>query len=193
MAHINLLPWREERRKEQQKQLLSITALSAILMVLVVLAIHMQYSRQVSTQQSRNSYLESKIGEVNKQLAEIRNLEKAKKGLLERMKIIQRLQQNRPEVVHLFDELARRIPEGVHLTSFKQTQRNLTIEGVAQSNARVSAFMRNIAASDWLSNPELDVIKADGKGADNARTFTLRATQVATSEQADIDKKRSQK
>ena len=102
MAHINLLPWREERRKEQQRQLLTLTGLSAILMVLIVLAVHLHYARQINTQHTRNNYLQGKISEVKQQLTEIRNLEKAKKGLLERMKIIQRLQQNRPEAVHLF-------------------------------------------------------------------------------------------
>lgn len=189
MAHINLLPWREQRRKEQQRQLLTMTGLSAILMLLIVLTIHMHYSRLISTQYARNDYLAGKISEVKKQLTEIRNLEKAKRGLLERMKIIQRLQHNRPEVVHLFDELARRIPEGVHLSSFKQTHNKLIIEGMAQSNARVSDFMRNIAASDWLANPVLDVIKADDKSTDNARSFTLRATQVASSGQTDKGKK----
>ena len=193
MAHINLLPWREQRRKEQQRQLLTVTGLSAVLMVLIVLAVHMHYSRLIGTQHARNHHLETKIGGVKKQLAEIHRLEKAKKGLLERTAIIQRLQHNRPEVVHLFDELARRIPEGVHLTSFKQTHKNLTIEGMAQSNARISAFMRNIAASDWLGNPVLDVIKADDKNTANARRFTLRATQIASSEQIHNDKKPKQK
>lgn len=181
MAHINLLPWRQERRQEQQRQLLTITGLSAILMVLVVLAMHLEISRQISTQNSRNNYLKSQIASVEKQLTEISNLEKAKKSLLDRMKIIQRLQENRPEIVHLFDEIARQIPDGVHLTSVKQQNKELTLEGIAQSNARVSAFMRNIDSSGWLGNPKLTVIKAkDSKNVntDSSRAFVLQAQQM---------------
>lgn len=128
MAHINLLPWRQERREEQQKQLLSITGLSTVLMLLIIAAIHLEIARQVSTQNARNNYLKSQIASVERQLTEIGNLEKAKKSLLDRMKIIQRLQENRPEIVHLFDEIARQIPEGVHLTSVKQKNKDLTLE-----------------------------------------------------------------
>ena len=193
MAHINLLPWREQRRKEQQRQLFTVTGLSALLTMLVVLAVHMHYARLIGIQNARNQHLETMIGGVKKQLAEIHRLEKAKKGLLERMAIIQRLQHNRPEVVHLFDELARRIPEGVHLTGLKQTERKLTIEGVAQSNARVSAFMRNIDGSAWLGQPVLDVIKAGDKDKAHARSFTLHATQIAANEQLANDKQAKQK
>lgn len=181
MSHINLLPWRIERRQEQQKQLLSITLLSVILMGLIILAIHLEISRQISAQNARNLYLQNQINVVQKQLTEISNLGKKKQNLTKRMKIIQDLQTNRPEVVHLFDEIARRIPEGVHLTSFKQKDKQLTIHGVAQSNARISAFMRNIASSEWLGEPRLEVIKADKKskqGSDSSREFVMYAKQV---------------
>lgn len=181
MAHINLLPWRQERREEQQRQLLTITGLSTILIILIILAVHLEISRQIGTQNARNSYLQSQINDVNKQLTEIKNLEKAKKRLLKRMKVIQRLQENRPEVVHLIDEIARQIPEGVHLTSFTQRDKQLTIEGIAQSNARVSAFMRNIDSSDWLGNPRLKVIKSEKKknaDFDSSRAFILYAEQI---------------
>ena len=180
MAKINLLPWRQERRAEQQKQLLSITGLSVVLILLIIVAVHLEIARQISSQQKRNQYIRAEIGKVEKQLTEIGNLEKDKRQLLDRMKIIQQLQQNRPEVVHLFDEIARQIPEGVYLTSFKQTGKQLKIEGMAQSNARVSDFMRNIAASEWMTDPKLDVIEAgkDKKSTDGERKFVLFAMQA---------------
>jgi len=181
MARINLLPWRQERRAEQQRQLLTITGLSAVLTLLIVVALHLEISRQTSSQNARNSYIKNEIQKVEKQLTEIGNLEKAKKQLLARMKIIQQLQQNRPEVVHLFDEVARQIPEGVYLRSFQQTGKQLKLEGVAQSNARVSAFMRNISSSDWMTNPRLDVIKTDKdkKDTESTRAFVLHAMQAS--------------
>ncbi len=181
MARINLLPWRQERRAEQQKQLLSITGLSVVLMLLIIVAVHLEISRQVSGQNARNTYISAEIHKVEKQLTEIQDLEKAKAQLLARMKIIQQLQQNRPEIVHLFDEIARQIPEGVYLRSFQQTGKQLKLEGVAQSNARVSAFMRNIATSGWMTDPKLDVIQTDKdkKNAENTRTFVLHAMQAS--------------
>ena len=185
MARINLLPWRQERRAEQQKQLLSISGLSVILMILIVVAVHLEISRQISSQNARNSHIQNEIQKVEKQLTEIQSLEKSKKQLLARMKIIQQLQQNRPEVVHLFDEVARQIPEGVYLRSFQQTGKQLKLEGIAQSNARVSAFMRNIATSEWMTDPRLDVIQSDkaNSKSDNNRTFVLHAMQASNVKQ----------
>lgn len=183
MARINLLPWRQERRAEQQRQLLTITGLSVILMVLIVIAVHLEIARQVNSQNSRNAFIQAEIQKVESQLTEIQNLEKAKQQLLARMKIIQQLQQNRPEVVHLFDEIARQIPEGVYLTSFTQTGKQLKMKGIAQSNARVSAFMRNIAASDWLRDPRLDVITTDKEKTDSSRVFVLHAMQESNVQQ----------
>jgi len=179
MAHINLLPWRLELRKERQRQF-AVTAIgSVVLMGLIVLLVHINIARSIDVQQSRNDYLKGQIAEVEKQIKEIRDIEAEKQRLLDRMNIIQRLQRNRPEIVHLFDEIARCVPEGVYLTSTKQTGTSLVINGVAQSNARVSAFMRNLETSEWLTNPQLDVIQSKGKDQDRSSTFTLRVTQVS--------------
>ena len=191
MAKINLLPWRQERRAEQQKQLLSITGLSVVLVLLVIVATHLEISRQVGSQLKRNTYIKAEITKVEKQLTEIRSLGKDKHQLLDRMKIIQQLQQNRPEVVHLFDEIARQIPEGVFLISLSQKGKQLTIQGMAQSNARVSDFMRNISASEWMSDPKLDVIEA-GKDKDSVegnRKFVLHAMQARTENKTGKTKK----
>jgi len=179
MARINLLPWREEQRKEQQRQFLTLIGLSVLLMALVLTAIHLQYARSISVQNSRNSFLNSEIAKVEQQIKEINRLEKDKQRLIDRIDKIQLLQRNRPEVVHLFDEVVRIIPEGVYLSSLKQSGNILTIQGLAQSNARVSAFMRGVDKSNWLKDPKLDVIEADKKKDVRERKFKIRATQVS--------------
>ncbi len=180
MAHINLLPWREEQRREQQRQFLTVLGLSAVLMGLILLAVHIRIAGMIEHQQSRNSFLQTEINQVEKQIKEINKLEEDKKRLLARMEVIQELQRNRPEVVHLFDEIARIIPDGIHLGSMKQSGDQLVLNGVAQSNARVSAFMRNIEGSDWLADPRLEVIEKKGKEnqRDTTRSFVLHLSQV---------------
>ncbi len=179
MAHINLLPWREERRKEQLRQFLTLLGLSVVLMILIILAVHLQYNRMISDQQARNRYLQKEIAAVEKEIREINNLAKEKKRLLARMEVIQQLQRDRPGIVHLFEEMVKVIPEGVYITSLKQNGKNLVIQGIAQSNARVSAYMRNIDASPWLTKPQLNVIQKKGKNKqDGGREFILTAEQL---------------
>lgn len=185
MARINLLPWREELRKEQQRQFLTILGLSAVLMLLIIVAVHIQIAGMIQNQNDRNDFLKKEIARVEKQIKEINALAKEKKSLLARMEVIEQLQRNRPEVVHLFDEIAKVMPEGTYLASLKQNGKNLVMEGRAQSNARVSALMRNIDASPWLANPRLQVIQKDSKGAASSdeRKFVLTATQVSAPEE----------
>ena len=180
MAHINLLPWREERRKEQLRQFLTMLGLSVVLMLLVILAVHLQYSRMISAQESRNGFMKNEITAVEKQIREINSIAKEKKRLLARMEVIQQLQRNRPGIVHLFEEMVKVIPEGAHIKSLKQSGKKLTINGIAQSNARVSAYMRNIDGSDWLTKPQLNIIQKTGKKKkSDGRDFILRAEQLA--------------
>jgi type IV pilus assembly protein PilN len=180
MARINLLPWREELRKEQLRQFLTMLGLSALLMGAIIALVHIQVSNMISHQNSRNDYLKKEITRVEKQIKEINSLAKEKKRLLARMEVIEQLQRNRPEVVHLFDEVVKIMPEGTYLVSLKQNGKNLVLDGNAQSNARVSALMRNIDSSPWLTNPRLKIIKREGKKTDSdERSFTLTATQVA--------------
>ena len=186
MAQINLLPWREELRKEQQRQFLTIVGLSAVLMGLIILAVHIQIAGMISNQQSRNDFLKKEITKVEKQIKEINDLEKEKKRLLSRMEVIETLQRNRPEVVHLFDEIVKVMPEGTYLNSMKQSGKSLELKGMAQSNARVSALMRNIDGSPWLGQPQLQIIQKDKKagGADeDERSFILKAVQVKPAEE----------
>lgn len=176
MARINLLPWRAERRKLRQKEFISMLGLAAGAALLLSFLIVMYYSGQVEGQQNRNAYLRDQIVLVDKQILEIEELDKKKANLLARKQVIEQLQASRSQMVHLFDELVRTIPEGVRLTSIKQSGNTLTFEGLAQSNARVSSYMRNLEESGWMTNPDLSIIetKGDDKGLPNM--FTLKVT-----------------
>ena len=182
MAHINLLPWREELRKQRNKDFYSVMGLAAGLMVVIVGAVHLQIQSEIDYQNSRNAFIEREIKLVKEQIDEITDLEKKKQQLISRMGIIERLQSNRPEVVHLFDELAHLVPDGLNLKSVIQRSRLLTIKGTAQSNARVSAFMRALDQSSWFNEPNLLVITANTKGVDRSRAFTLLVKQASQEE-----------
>lgn len=177
MAHINLLPWREARRKEQQRQFLSLLVFTVVLAGLIMLYVHFQFSGLISYQNQRNEYLQSQIVVLQKRIKDIKELKSTKAKLLARMNIIQQLQRSRPEVVHLFDQLVRTLPNGVYLTSVVQKGPLLTIQGVAQSNARVSEYMRNLDASKWLGDPRLDVIQTKKMDENRVSLFTLRVSQ----------------
>ena len=178
MAQINLLPWREELRKEQTNQFITMTGLALMLTASIIVLIHMNVSRMIDHQNNRNSILTNEIKQLDVQLLKIQGLEDTKEKLLSRMDIIQSLQQKRPQIVHLFDEIVKTIPEGLHITEIKQVANSITINGVAESNGRVSAYMRNIDASEWMTKPKLQVIEStrkDGRGS----KFVLVAQQSA--------------
>jgi len=178
MAHINLLPWREELRKQKQQQFAVVTAGTAILGGLLVLLAHMQMDGLIENQNQRNQFLDTEIATLDKKIAKIKELEKTKTALLARMDIIQQLQHSRPQSVHLLDQLVYTLPDGVYLKKISQKGAALTLSGTAQSNARVSAYMRNIDGSDWMATPKLDVIET--KDGERRRTaeFILRANQA---------------
>ena len=182
MTRLNLLPWRDLRRKEQDRQLLSIAVGIWILMCLVIFYAHLHVSGLIDNQQKRNEFLEKETKKLAEEIKEIKELQAARAALLARMRVIQQLQLDRAQVVHLFDDLARKLPEGAYLTSLKQAGQVITLSGNAQSNARVSAFMRNLDASDWFAKPELEVINVKTKGADRVSEFTLRVSQKIESE-----------
>jgi type IV pilus assembly protein PilN len=177
MARINLLPWREAERKRRQRNFAILAASSLVATALLGVGIHWQIERLISIQEGRNQFLQTQISMLDRQIAEIRQLEKTKANLLARMNVIERLQQSRPEVVHLFDEVVKAIPEGIFLTKLSQSGRSVVVEGQAQSNARVSAFMRNIEASAWIGNPRLLLIEQKGKAASGLSRFQLRFDQ----------------
>jgi type IV pilus assembly protein PilN len=176
-TRINLLPWRESRRKEQDRQLLSIAVGAWILMGLVIFYAHLHVTGLIENQQKRNEFLDKEIKKVEEEIKEIKELQAARSALLARMRVIQQLQLDRTQVVHLFDDLVRKTPEGVYFTGLKQVATNITLSGNAQSNARVSALMRNLDGSDWFANPDLDVINVKPKGNTRISEFTLRVSQ----------------
>jgi type IV pilus assembly protein PilN len=159
MARINLLPWREARRQRRQRDFVSAVIASVVVTVLLGVGVQMQFSRMIENQNQRNQYLTDEIRKLDEIIKEIERLDAMKQDLLARMKIIQTLQESRPEIVRLFDELVRAMPEGVYVVDLKQAGGTITVEGRAQSNARVSALMRNISASDWIGSPQLLLIE----------------------------------
>lgn len=179
MARINLLPWRETQRKRRQRQFGILTVAAVLATLAVGLAVHFHVEQLIENQEARNAFLQAEIDQLNRKIKEIEELEKTKANLLARMEVIQQLQQSRPEVVHLFDEMVETLPEGVFLTKVEQTGRQVVVEGRAQSNARVSAFMRNIEASPWISEPRLLLIEAKDKTGTGLSHFRLQFSQKA--------------
>ncbi len=178
MAQINLLPWREELRKEQTNQFLTLMGLALMLTASIVVLVHINISGMIDHQNNRNNILNNEIKKLDVQLTKIKDLEDTKAELLSRMEIIQSLQQKRPQIVHLFDELVTTVPDGLHIQEITQTGNNITIKGVAESNGRVSAYMRNIDASEWMTNPRLQVIESNRKDGRSSK-FILVAQQSA--------------
>ncbi|MDH3343462.1 MAG: PilN domain-containing protein [Gammaproteobacteria bacterium] len=176
MANINLLPWREELRAEQTRQFVTILGIFAIMTIAIIAIVHLNIAGQINHQQFRNGTLSKEIAELDLALKEIDKLEETKQELLSRMEVIQSLQLKRPQIVHLFDEFVRTVPEGIYLTSIKQDGEALTINGVAESNGRVSAYMRNIDSSDWMATPKLTVIETK-KGSLGSSNFVLTTSQ----------------
>lgn len=160
MARINLLPWRAERRKAREREFYSMLGFAALGGVLLSALIWFYYDAQISGQTERNAFLTTEIEKVKAQNEEIKELDKKKDRLLARKKVIEELQANRSQMVHLFDSLVRTIPDGVALTNIKQDGDILTLEGRSQSNARVSTYMRNLEGSGWMTNPDLSIIEA---------------------------------
>jgi type IV pilus assembly protein PilN len=174
MARINLLPWREERRKQRQQEFYVLLGVTAAAAILVVLAALWFIGTQIDAQNERNQTLEREIKALDAQIAEIEQLDRQRERLIARKQIIEQLQATRTQMVHLFDELVRTLPDGIRLQSIKQTGTTLTLEGFAQSNARVSAYMRRLDASDWLQKSEIAKIEASGQDRDLRYAFQLR-------------------
>ncbi|MCW8851165.1 MAG: PilN domain-containing protein [Gammaproteobacteria bacterium] len=181
MAHINLLPWREEQRQEQTRQFATITVLSMALTGAIIFMVHVMFNNQIEHQKYRNKILQDEIATLDASLKQIDALEDTKEQLLARMDVIQSLQQQRPQIVHLFDDFVRTVPEGIYLRDIKQEGDQLTIQGVAESNGRVSAYMRNIDSSDWMSTPKLKVIETKA-GTLRSSDFTLITSQTSPDE-----------
>ncbi len=173
MAQINLLPWREERRQELKKEFLVTLALVALLGGGLVLLADRVVNGQIEEQRARNNYLTQNIRELDKKVAEISELEKRRQQLIERMRVIQELQGNRPIIVRIMDQIVRTIPDGVFYTGLSTQAGSISINGIAESNNRVSSLMRRLDGSDWLAAPNLDKVSAAPSYGDQATTFNL--------------------
>ena len=163
MPKINLLPWRESLREQRRKNYLYVLVLCAGAGLISVLSAHLYYSNLIGQQRERNNFLQNEIQLLDKKIEKIKSLDTDRTNLLARMQAIDELQTSRPIIVHLFDELVSTVPEGVLLSEITQKNSKLTIKGVAQSNARVSNYMRNVESSQWVNNPKLSIIQSRDK------------------------------
>lgn len=174
MAQINLLPWRVDRRRELKKEFLITVALVLALGAGILLLADRVVNGQINNQVARNQHLSKSIKTLDTEVSEIRDLQKRRNQLLDRMKVIQELQGNRPIIVRVLDQLVRTVPDGVFYTSLNTKEKKITISGIAESNNRVSSLMRRLDASDWLAEPSLDKVNAASKFGDQANTFSLK-------------------
>lgn len=188
MPKINLLPWRDELRAQRRNQFYMAMGGAFGVAALIVLVGVLLMNAVIDSQYDRNKLLKEEIAKLDERIEEILDLENQKDRLVARMKIIEQLQQSRPEIVHVFEELARTLPDGVFLSSVKQSGINIEIKGTAESNTRVSAFMRNIDASDWLEKPDLQVVEVKDDRNDGLRAseFTVNAKQIRITQEEEI-------
>ena len=178
MPRINLIPWREAERKRKRQEF-GVGAVGALVVAgAIAFLVNLQMQSAINGQNERNQYLKSEISNLDKQIAEILELDAQKQRLLARTQVIEQLERSRPEIVHVFDQLARTLPDGVHLTSVKQTSRKIQLRGRAQSSTRVASYMRNIDGSEWLAEPALDILETKG-GGDHERADRTDAELLA--------------
>jgi type IV pilus assembly protein PilN len=173
IARVNLLPHRAERRKRAKQHFFVVSGGTAIIGVLIVGLMHSYYAERISMQEGRNAFLKSEMAKLDKEIAEINKLRDEIQALLARKQVIETLQAERSQTVHLLDELVKQMPEGVFLKSVRQSGQRVQVLGFAQSNARVSTLMRNIEASRWLGSPELIEVKASPLEKRKVSEFTM--------------------
>lgn len=178
MPRINLLPWRAEQRQKRKKEFLVALMGAVIVGAGLVYVSKLTVQGWTSAQRGRNEILKSEISVLDKQIEEIKGLKSQRERLLARMRVIDQLQRSRPEVVHLFDEIVKAVPEGVNLTDVAQAGQRIELRGVAQSSTRVSALMRNIDGSKWMKDPGLEIVEAVGGGIDKNSKFKVFAQQI---------------
>ena len=179
MPRINLLPWREDERQKRQRDFMISMGGAFGAAIVVVAATVFAFSQMIDYQRSRNLRLENEIVALEKAISDIDGLERQKERLLARMEIIEQLQRSRPEIVHLFDEITRQVPEGVYLTGMKQSGAAIELTGVAQSSTRVSALMRQVDASDWLTEPGVIKVETTEVGPARQAEFIVNLKQVS--------------
>ncbi|MCX7554467.1 PilN domain-containing protein [Marinicella sp. S1101] len=187
MAKINLLPWREERRQQQTNEYFIMLGLAAGLALLLFGLAYYYFDQSIKFQNKRNAYMTGEITKLDKQIEEIKQLEKQKAGLIARQQVIEELQANRTQMVHLFDELVQTIPNGVFLEKITQQGTSISMEGYSQSHSRVSDYMRRLDESEWFNKIELDYIKADDTLGTHEQKFKLSVKLVNPNRKKDDD------
>lgn len=173
MTNINLLPWREEQRKQETKQFLIYLLSALITVILLCVLVHVTYARILSSEIRGNNFLRSELTTLDQQIQEVRDIKEKKTELINRMEVVQQLQTNRTEIVQMFNEFVRTVPDGVYITSIEKKGKEITVTGKAESNTRVSEFMKNIEKSDAFMDPQLSEIKTGEKDNPDVRIFEL--------------------
>ena len=179
MMKINLLDWRAQRREQRKKQFITLMVAAVVTGLALFGTGYFLVSNAIAHQKDRNQYIKQQIAEIDLKIKEIQELEKVKNNLLARMRVIEELQASRSATVHFFDELVNTLPDGVTVTSVKQSGNSVTIQGAAESNGRVSTYMKNLEASAWFVDPHLIVIKTTDSGNVRRSDFTLRVKNLS--------------
>ena len=191
MARINLLPWREQLREERKQRFVVAMGGTMVIAAGLIFLGGQYLDGAIEQQNARNDFIKKEIAVLDARIKEISELKERRAQLLERMKIIQDLQGNRPISGRIFDQMVRTLPDGVFFTELKRTDKSIAIVGSAESNNRVSSLMRNLDASEWLTSPNLTEVKAITAGAlDQANVFQLTVQQVQPGQEA-VDSKAS--
>ncbi|MCC5812806.1 MAG: PilN domain-containing protein [Ectothiorhodospiraceae bacterium] len=177
-THINLLPWREEQKKQRQTEFFVVLGIAAAVGAAVWFGGRWHLNSEIQYQQQRNNMLQQEIRTLDRQIARIRDLEATRDQLEARMRVIQELQTGRPQIVHLFEQMVLTLPDGVFLNTLQQQGGIITLTGVGQSNARVSNYMERLDSSSWLRDPNLDVIEVRDRDGIRVSNFTLRVQQT---------------
>lgn len=186
MRKINLLPWRDELRREAQRNFMILLVVAAVAAAGCVFAINRYFDARISNQIDRNAYLNTEIAKLDRQIERIAELDETRSRLLERKRVIEDLQANRTLMVRLFDQLVRTVPSGIRLLNARQVGDQITITGTSQSNARVSTYLRNLEASGVLHNPQLRIIEAETAETDSQMPYMFSvAATVAPPETVD--------
>lgn len=192
MATINLRPWREERRDRLKREFFQITGLFAAAAIGLCVAWQLVLSSWISNQNQRNSMLEAEITNLDQKVKEIQELKKKKEGLIDKIRVIQGLETSRPAIVHIFDELAKTLPDGVYYTKIERKATKISIQGTAESNQRVSTLMRNLDESPWFESPNLTKVVANPALGEQGNDFTL-TVDITQSGDTTTDNKASAK
>lgn len=185
MANINLLPWREEQRNERNKQTLIMCGVMLAVAAAIVFAAKLFMDGRISHHEARNQYMQSEINALSEVIKEIENIKEQRDKLVARMEVIQTLQANRSQIVHVFEDLVTKLPKGVFYDSIAKKDGNLKIKGKAQSNNRVSALMRNMDASDWFANTNLKVVDVNDSNSVQVSSFDIEVKEEKKSRESD--------